>query len=128
MKTIEKKCIITEDLIEIRLEDIRDNYIYQNALGDIGSIYISNEGIQIFPHFDPNSKIYSLRNKELLQIFKEIFDTTEYNPLSNEYFHKINQMIENKTLEKLGYIIEKTELIDEFEEIDILTYHKNKTY
>lgn len=47
LKNIKKKCIIDEDIITITLSDPRDNYIYEYALGDIGNIYLSEEGVMI---------------------------------------------------------------------------------
>ena len=93
MKIIKKTCIVTEDTIIIKLEDLRDNYVYKNSLGQIGEIYISREGILTYPNYDPDSKIQLLRNKKLTEAFIELFEATDYNPLSREYYDKIKVKI-----------------------------------
>lgn len=104
-KYINKKCIINEDEIIIKLEDLRDEYIYEFALGEIGTIYITKDCLFINPKFDPNLKIQELRNKKLYESFYEIFQEKHYESLSNKYYNKIISMINNKTLEQLGYSI-----------------------
>lgn len=104
-KYINKKCIISEDEITIKLEDIRDEYVYKFALGEIGTIYITKDCLFINPKFDPNLKIQELRNKLLYESFYEIFQEKHCDTLSNKYYIKIISMINDKTLEQLGYSV-----------------------
>lgn len=107
-KYIDKKCIIGEDEIIIKLEDLRDEYIYESALGEIGTICITKDSLFINTKFDPNYQIQESKNKLLYKAFYEIFKEKEYDSLSNKYYVKIMYLIKNKILEELGYII-KTE-------------------
>lgn len=124
MRNINKECIINENDIIIRLEDPRDNYIYKNALGEIGKIYISREGIMISANYDSEQKIELLRNKKLTEAFTEIFEATDYNPLSRKYYDKILIMVEDGTLEFLGYEIKREE---ELTELGDLFLHNNQS-
>lgn len=113
MKNIERKYLVDEEkqVIELFYEDIRDNYVYQNSLGEIGKIYISNFGVIIYPKIDyPEIKTEKMKEKELLKAFCGLFGTAEYNPLSGEYYRTLLSMISNGELELLGY--EKQEAIE----------------
>lgn len=121
-KYIEKKCIIEYDRIVIQLLDTRDNYIYPKALGNIGQIILSKSGTLVYPTYGYDEKLDKLKEIKLYQAFKEIFGTEEYNPLSSEYYQIIKIMIENGTLQSLGYEI----LPDEYEEEETVSYHSSR--
>ena len=119
MKTIIKECRVYEDSIILSLEDPRDNYVHKNALGKIGDICISPYGVIINFSMDIcEEKIEKLREKKLLEAFKEIFGNIEYNPLSDKYYEQIKEMISNGKLTSLGYTI--SELDSEYEEKDTI--------
>lgn len=119
LKYIEKICIISEDEIELKLSDVRDNYIYPASLGELGSINIYEDGIFININSDEETKIVSKRESILKEAFKEVFGTHDYNPLSKEYYRTIKTMIKNKTITSLGYKIVK------YEEEDAISYHRH---
>ena len=104
MENIEKTYLVDKDecLVIITLEDIRDSYIFEDALGIIGKIYISKNGVMLYPEtlYD---ELNQRRENALLKAFKEIFGKEEYNPLSGEYYNKITEMIRNGKLVSLGY-------------------------
>lgn len=104
-KTIEKRCIVEDDAIIIRLSDTRDNYIYPTSLGEIGEINVYQDGIFIVADQNEEEKIVARRESVLLATFKEIFNEDNYDQTSKEYYRKINTMIENGTLKSLGYTI-----------------------
>lgn len=116
MKYIKKECLIEGSDITLRLEDTRDSYVHENALGEIGKIYISREGIMMSANYDANKKLDFLRYKKLTEAFSEIFEATDYNPLSRKYYDKILIMIEDGTLEFLGYEIKR--ITEDLEETD----------
>ena len=106
IKNLRKICLIDEDTIEIILEDTRDNYIQPLALGKIGTIYISPNGILFYPNIEGlEDDIDILRERYLKREFCEIFEATDYNPLSAKYYHAILALIDDGTLESLGYEI-----------------------
>ena len=111
-KNIKKECIIDGDTITLKLVDLRDNYVYEDALGDIGSVYISKDGMMIYVELGYEEKIEKLREAKIYQELKKIFGTEEFNPLSDEYYNKIKMLISNKTLESLGYTISNEQEYD----------------
>lgn len=108
-KYIEKTYMVEDENITIQLTDTRDNYIYEDALGEIGSICLSPLGVIIFPTYSVDERQDKLKEMTLLLSFKEIFGEEKYNPLSKEYYQKIKTMIENGTLDSMGYIQEHDE-------------------
>ena len=103
MENIEKTYLIDEDkTVIIKLEDTRDAYIHNDALGIIGKIYISTNGVMIQSETSYD-ELEQNREDALLAAFKEIFGKAEYNPLSGEYYTKITEMIANGKLASLGY-------------------------
>lgn len=109
IKSIKKTCIMDDETIQILLEDTRDSYITKNYLGVLGSIFISKEGTTIISQPDYDLKIQALKEKYLLKAFKEIFNEENYEPLTDKYYEKIQNMIKDGTIESLGYEIKKIE-------------------
>lgn len=93
-----------EKTIALRYEDIRDDYLYEDSLGEIGAIFISKEFNQILPSFYPNMDKYlekdAYLNKEFISIFGE-----ELTP-KNQFIEKYYQALNKDLLEELGFIKE----------------------
>ena len=115
LKNIGKRCIVGDYTIGINLADTRDSYVCSNAMGEIGNIMISNQGVCLYPDYESEDKIRHNKERILLEAFKEIFGADEFNPLSSEYYHKIKDMIGSGELSKLGYAIEEDPDYDLFE-------------
>lgn len=109
MKNIIKTCYVEEDIITLELEDPRDEYIYKNALGKIGTINFSKEGVLISPNYEIDLRTTNIGYKELEKAFYEIFGSNDFDVLSGEYYKKIKQMIANGKLQSLGYTIKSEE-------------------
>ena len=121
LKSIEKQCEVSYDTIVLRLYDTRDNYIISDAMGKIGEIYLSKDGVFIYPDYANDDKIRPEKEKILIEAFKEIFGTTEFDPLSSVSYNAIKSMIENRTLENLGYTIVEDKDYDYPEFDDFIT-------
>ena len=118
MKKLEKTYLVYEDTVMIYLEDLRDNYIYPKALGQIGYIAISKFGVMINQNPDTDElEIEELRKQQLTKAF---FKDKEYDILSREYYDEILTMIEAGTLESLGY----TRLSEELDEEIPVSYKR----
>lgn len=124
IKSIKKTCIMDDETIQILLEDTRDSYITKNYLGVLGSIFISKEGTTIISQPDYDLKIQALKEKYLLKAFKEIFNEENYEPLTDKYYEKIQNMIKDGTIESLGYEIKKIESNIE----ELYEYEEPKNY
>lgn len=109
MKNIIKICYVEEDIITLELEDPRDEYIYKNALGKIGTINFSKEGVLISPNYEVELRTTNIWYKELEKAFYEIFGSNDFDMLSGQYYKKIKQMITNGKLQSLGYTIKSVE-------------------
>ena len=121
MKNLEKTYLVYGDTVMIYLEDLRDNYIYPKALGQIGYIAISKFGVMINQNPDTDElEIEKLRKQQLTKAFKEIFKDKKYDILSREYYDEILTMIEAGTLESLGY----TRLSEELDEEIPVSYKR----
>lgn len=125
MKKIIREYEIYEDTITLCLEDPRDNYVFKDSLGKIGTINISSFGVFITENIDEDPKIEQSRKELLEEEFKSIFKETEYNPISEKYYQKILLMIKNGELSKLGYFIK--DISDEYLDDDMLI-HLNKKH
>lgn len=127
LKNLEKKCVIGNDTICINVIDTRDSYIYDDAMGDIGNIFISRQGVLICPDYGSDDTIIHEKEIILIQTFKELFGVDKYNPLSSEYYTKINNMIHNGTLSTLRYTIEEDIEFDLFEYVDFPEHNEPNT-
>lgn len=123
MKKIEKTCIISKDFYSIYLEDTRDSYTNKYALGNIGSIYISKDGVSMFPQLDADEKINNLKEKKIIETFIEIFGKEKFEPLSDKYYKIIKDKIESGELKKLGYLVKEEEL-DLEDSLDFISHRR----
>lgn len=114
LKNIIKEYNIDEIGIQITLEDPRDSYVEKEALGVIGNIYLSPQGVFLIEQADFDERKNRIRESIVLQVFSELFGTKEYNPLSREYYDKLKAMIDNKTLSALGYTEVQNQEEDDF--------------
>lgn len=108
-----------QELVMLRLEDVRDNYVEENALGKIGYISIGKGYLSFVAEYDEESKI-SEKETALMEAYKEIFGRREIDSTSNIHYVTIKGMIADGTLETLGYEQEKALEQDEDYNVDYL--------
>lgn len=103
-------------IIDIYIEDTRDNYIDQFALGQIGSITISVDFFQTNVTYDNED----IKEKILSEVLKELFGETKIEGVKEDYskyYNKIKNMIEQGTMSHLGYKEDNIDLEQSYEPI-----------
>lgn len=123
-KYIRKTYVQGEDYVSIYLEDTRDNYVLEDALGKIGSIAIEKEATIILPD---TSSVEEIDKKEeiLLHALVEILGFTKINFASLENYEIVKRKIADGTLQELGYTLEaKNQELEEYDVLENLNRHR----
>ena len=105
LKSLEKRCCVSETSVNIRLTDTRDNYVVATAMGEVGTITMCKEGVFIYPSYESIDGLDDRRERTLYEAYEEIFGTKEFDPLSSYSYDTIQVLIKNGTLTKLEYTI-----------------------
>ena len=122
MENIKRDCNVYEDSVILYLEDLRDNYICEEALGKIGQIEISSYGYLIIPEYDDDER-EKIKQQKLEAEVNKLFGKKDNNALPESYYAEILSMIENGTLASFGYTIQK--MTDEYDDDD--AFYKPKS-
>lgn len=105
LKSLEKRCYVSETSVDIKLTDTRDNYVVATAMGEVGTIFMCKEGVFVYPSYENFDGLDDKRERTLYEAYEEIFGTKEFDPLSSQSYDVIQCLIKNGTLAKLGYTI-----------------------
>ncbi len=126
LKSLEKRCYVSETSVDIKLTDTRDNYVVSTAMGEVGTISMCKEGVFIYPSYESFDDLEDRRERTLYEAYAEIFGTKEFDPLSSQSYDAIQALIKNGALKKLGYTIHQSHDYenDNPDELDIFNKKK----